>query len=119
MIDQKLVEDLKRRATEGDQGVMRSPELRSLFDQLKTLPPGERAVFGQEANTLRQELQLLLDTAQDKQEELRPIDVTAPFDVNTPPDQRPKLLAAEQGSRHPLMTELENVLDIFYRMGFT
>ena len=48
-----------------------------------------------------------------------PIDITAPFDVNLAADQKPKLLPAEQGSQHPLMTELNKVLDIFYRMGFT
>src|SRR6185437_15776346 len=48
-----------------------------------------------------------------------PIDVTAPFDVNTPPDKQPRLLPSEQGSVHPLNNELATVLDIFYRMGFT
>src|SRR5690348_17454314 len=28
-------------------------------------------------------------------------------------------LSSENGSKHPLMAELEHVLDIFYRMGFT
>jgi phenylalanyl-tRNA synthetase alpha chain len=50
---------------------------------------------------------------------LTPIDITAPFDINTSAEQRPKLLATEQGSQHPLTTELANILDIFYRMGFT
>jgi phenylalanyl-tRNA synthetase alpha chain len=119
MIDQKLADDLKKRAGEGDSTVLRSPELRGLFDQLKTLPPEERAAFGQAVNSLRQELEALLLRAQDHAEELPPIDVTAPFDVNVSADKRPKLLSSEQGSRHPLMTELKTILDIFYRMGFT
>jgi phenylalanyl-tRNA synthetase alpha chain len=36
-----------------------------------------------------------------------------------PPTDRPGLLPAESGSRHPLMTEMQLVLDIFGRMGFT
>lgn len=99
--------------------ILRAVELRALFDELKTLPPQERASFGQEVNALRQELQRLVADSQDETEQLPPIDVTAPFDVNTPADQKPSLLPSEQGSRHPLMTELEQVLDIFYRMGFT
>jgi phenylalanyl-tRNA synthetase alpha chain len=119
MIDQKLADELRRRAGEGDRSVLRSPELRGLFDQLKTMPPEQRGAFGAEVNKLRGELEQALNQAQDKTENLPPIDVTAPFDVNTPAEQRPKLLPAEQGSQHPLMTELATVLDIFYRMGFT
>jgi phenylalanyl-tRNA synthetase alpha chain len=119
MIDQKLADDLKKRAGEGDQSVLRGPELKSLFDQLKTMPEKERAAFGQEVNKLRTELQKLAAKHQDEAEALPPIDITAPFDVNLPLDKRPQSLPAELGSQHPLMTELSVVLDIFYRMGFT
>ena len=119
MIDQKLANELKKRAQEGDTSVLRSAELRSLFDQLKTLPAEERKGFGQEINSLRQELEGNLRHAQDKTEQLPPIDITAPFDVNVPAKEQPRLLPSEQGSQHPLMTELATVLDIFYRMGFT
>jgi phenylalanyl-tRNA synthetase alpha chain len=43
------------------------------------------------------------------------IDVTAPWDLNGNPLQ---LLPSEQGTQHPLTTELEVVIDIFTRMGF-
>jgi phenylalanyl-tRNA synthetase alpha chain len=119
MIDQKLADNLKQRAKEGDNSVLRSPELKSLFDEIKTMPAEKRSAFGQEINKLRNELSELLKTNQDTAEALPPIDITAPFDVNTPPDKRPKLLPSETGSQHPLMTELDTVLDIFYRMGFT
>ena len=119
MIDQKLADELKRRAGEGDRTVLRSPELRALFDELKTLPPEQRSDFGQAVNELQNELRQLLANQQDQTEQLPPIDVTAPFDVNTPPEKRPRLLPSQQGSQHPLMTELTTVLDIFYRMGFT
>ena len=118
MIDQKLAEGLRQRAKEGDASVLRSAELKSLFDQLKTLPPEQKGAFGQEVNALRQELNAALNASKDEAEALPPIDVTAPFDINSPQDKRPKLLPSQQGSQHPLMTELSNILDIFYRMGF-
>jgi phenylalanyl-tRNA synthetase alpha chain len=119
MIDQKLADELKRRAQEGDTSVLRSPELKSLFEHLKTLPAEERSSFGQSINQLRSELTELLKAVQDADEALAPIDITAPFDVNVPAGKRPGLLPVETGSQHPLMTELATVLNIFYRMGFT
>ncbi|MEK7599920.1 MAG: phenylalanine--tRNA ligase subunit alpha [Patescibacteria group bacterium] len=118
MIDQKLAEGLRQRAKEGDASVLRSAELKSLFDQLKTLPPEQKGAFGQEVNALRQELNAALNASKDEAEALPPIDISAPFDINSPQDKRPKLLPSQQGSQHPLMTELSNILDIFYRMGF-
>jgi phenylalanyl-tRNA synthetase alpha chain len=117
----EIAELLKKRFTELDnkREILRAVELRALFDELKTLPAEQRGAFGQEVNSLRQELQALVDASQDEAAALTPIDVTAPFDINTPQDKRPKLLPSEQGSQHPLMSELATVLDIFYRMGFT
>ena len=48
-------------------------------------------------------------------DELPAIDVTAPFDANY---TLPGLLPREQGSKHPLMQEIERLSDIFGRMGF-
>jgi len=119
MIDQKLADNLRKRAEEGDASVLRSPELKSLFDQIKTMPLEQRGAFGQAANALRQELTQAIQKNQHQTETLAPIDITAPFDVNMPPDQRPQFLPTNRGSIHPLMTELATVLDIFYRLGFT
>jgi phenylalanyl-tRNA synthetase alpha chain len=99
--------------------ILRAVELKALFEEIKTLPTEERSDFGQQVNRLQAELRRMVADSQDETEALPPIDVTAPFDVNAPADQRPRLLPSEQGSKHPLMTELEQVLDIFYRMGFT
>ncbi|HVX24627.1 MAG TPA: phenylalanine--tRNA ligase subunit alpha [Candidatus Saccharimonadales bacterium] len=109
---------LKKRLAELDNKaeILRAVELKALFDELKTLPPEQRAGFGQEMNALRQELTALVQAAQDVSEQLPPLDITAPFDVNA---AAPELLPGEQGSQHPLMTELATVLDTFYRMGFT
>lgn len=98
--------------------ILKAVELRALYAEIPQLPAEERAGFGQEINALRGELQALVDAAGDQAEALPAIDVTAPFDVNVPTGQRPNLLPSETGSKHPLMTELELVLDIFYRMGF-
>jgi phenylalanyl-tRNA synthetase alpha chain len=117
-IDQAIVDGLKKRAGEGDQLVLRSAELRSLYDQLKTLPTEERKDFGQAVNALRQELEGLLAVHQNQTEEKPPIDVTAPWDVNTADESRPTLLPASEGSVHPLTNELASVLDIYARMGF-
>jgi phenylalanyl-tRNA synthetase alpha chain len=117
-LDQAIVDGLKKRAGEGDQSVLRGAELRSLYDQLKTLPTEERKDFGQAVNALRQELEGLLAANQDQSEEKSPIDVTAPWDVNTPETFRPALLPASAGSVHPLTNELALVLDIYARMGF-
>ena len=119
MIDQKLAEALKKRAKAGDTSVMRSAELRSLFDQLKAMPVEQRAGFGKELNAFRAELTQLLSKVLDNDQALDPIDITAPFDVNLSAAQKPQLLPSEQGSVHPLMSELTTILDIFYRMGFT
>jgi phenylalanyl-tRNA synthetase alpha chain len=117
----KTAELLKKRleGAKDKAAVLRAPELKALFDELKTLPPAERGAFGKEANALRSELMALVDQGRDIDEALQPIDITAPFDVNVSLDKRPGLLPSEQGSQHPLMTELALILDIFYRMGFT
>lgn len=101
--------------------VLKAVELKALFDEIKTLPAEERGAFGKEANELRQELtQVVADAAAaEESAAIIPIDVTAPFDLNVNPALRPKVLPSNQGSVHPLMTELQTVLDIFYRMGFT
>jgi phenylalanyl-tRNA synthetase alpha chain len=101
--------------------VLRAPELTGLYERIKELPSGEaRAKFGQEVNKLKTELEALVKQSQEPEAvKLAPIDVTAPFDTNIEPENRPGLLPAENGTKHPLMSELETVLDIFYRMGFT
>jgi phenylalanyl-tRNA synthetase alpha chain len=112
---------LKERFDELEQkaDVLKAVELKALYAEIPTLPAEERSGFGKEINLLKNELEQLVANHQEQAEALPPIDVTAPFDINTSADKRPRLLTATCGSRHPLMTELENVLDIFYRMGFT
>lgn len=98
--------------------ILRAVELKALYAELPLLPNDQKAAFGKEINQLKADLQKLVDAQKEEAEKLPPIDVTAPFDVNVGAN-KPRLLPADQGSRHPLMTELDDVLDIFYRMGFT
>lgn len=98
--------------------ILKSTELRALYSEIPTLPPEERASFGQEINGLKQELETLVVEYAEKAEALPPIDVTAPFAANTKPEERPQLLSSAEGSKHPLTVEMERITDIFYRMGF-
>jgi len=117
----EIAKTLKQRIvdTGNNPDVMRSVELSALFDELKTLPNTEKAAFGKQLNMLRQDLISQIKALKDSEEALPPIDVTAPFDVNIKPSEMPTLLPAEHGSRHPINTEFEKILDIFYRMGFS
>lgn len=100
--------------------ILRSPELTALYERIKTLPAGkERAEFGREVNALKTELEKAVREAGVPNKELAPIDVTAPFDINSAASDRPSLLPAESGSQHPVTKELDKILDIFARMGFT
>jgi phenylalanyl-tRNA synthetase alpha chain len=96
--------------------ILKAPELKSLYTQLPTLAPEHRSGFGKELNELKNHLRERANEAVDSAEALPALDVTAPFDINAP---APLFLPSTQGSAHPLMAELETVLDIFYRMGFT
>ena len=115
----KAVADvLLPRAKQGDNTILRSVELKSLFDQLKSLSPEEKGMFGKQINELRQELEKLLSEVTVEEDTKEPIDVTAPWDVNVHSLNLSKILTPEKGSVHPLMSELEIILDIYYRMGF-
>ncbi len=100
--------------------ILRAPELRELYGRIKDVPPGERAAYGQAVNSLKEEFEALVidHEAAAESATITPIDVTAPFDVNISPADRPKLLPTEQGSRHPLSSERQVVADIFARMGY-
>ena len=118
----KAAELLRKKfvSLEDKRAVLREPELAALYDRIKELPAGKaRAEFGQEVNKLKSEMEELVKDSQIQPLKLEPIDVTAPFDTNVDPLSRPGLLPADGGTKHPLMSELETVLDIFYRMGFT
>lgn len=97
--------------------VLKSSELKDLYNVIKTLEPSERGAYGKKIN----ELKVALETAVvDRETELEnntiePIDITAPWDVNA---KDVNLLPTEYGTQHPLTLALEEVIDIFTRMGF-
>jgi hypothetical protein len=108
----KVAEVLKKRLVtlEYKPSILRSPELKALAAEITQLSPNKRAEFGRELNQLKAELEELVKKALDSHVSLDSIDVTAPFDVNT--QKKPKLLTADNGSKHPLMSEIEIFLDI-------
>ncbi len=88
--------------------------LNAEYAKIKDIPVEERKSFGQELNkkrlALQKELQDALDAAES--ENIEPIDITAPAAPNQP------IPTTLRGSKHPLMTELERVVDIYSHMGF-
>lgn len=115
---ENLVKDLKDRAAKGDRTVLRSAELKSLYEELKVLPAEQRAAFGKAVNDLRRELELLLG-AEKIVDDRVPIDVTAPWDINTSLPAKPTIGLAANGSIHPVTKEIELIISIFARMGFS
>lgn len=119
--DSSLAALLERaEATEDPRSVLKSAEFKAYQAKIKDLPPEERPAFGARVNDFKQKIAVLAEArdAAARSAAVESIDVTAPFDVNTEPAMRPALFPAEQGSTHPLMKELERVIDIFTRMGF-
>jgi phenylalanyl-tRNA synthetase alpha chain len=98
--------------------IMRSASLRALFDGIREFEQEKRAEYGQAVNQLKSELQEWIDEQSARVEVVTAIDVTAPWDINTPSGKRPRFLRSAQGSLHPLKTEIERICDIYMRMGF-
>lgn len=87
------------------------------FGKIKDVPVEKRGQFGRELNAKKQKIldkiveleQAALDA------DVEPIDITAPCAPNQP---IPELMTSDHGSRHPLMTELDRVIEIYQLMGF-
>ena len=120
---EKAAQTLNKKITklEDKRKILRDPAFTALYELLKSQPAGAaRAAFGAEVNQLKQELERLsVQASSSIHASLNPIDVTAPFDINSPPLERQALVRAVQSSRHPLTRELEQILNIFARMGFS
>lgn len=111
----ELIERIQ--ASDQPQTILRAPELRELADNIKNLPAEKRSGAGQALNELKKSLQVAIDERQAQIDDAAvvPIDVTAPWDVNS---KLPELLPTETGTQHPITLELERIVDIFTRMGF-
>lgn len=97
--------------------ILKTPQLKQLYAAITSLPAGERGDYGRSINQLKQALEVAISERESELEDgaVVVLDVTAPWDKNTGPQS---LLPAESGTQHPLTTELENIIDIFTRMGF-
>lgn len=97
--------------------VLKARELRQLYEAIKDLPAEERGNFGKRVNDLKLSLEAAVNKRESELENqnVESIDVTAPWDVNTRPLG---LLSTELGTQHPITLEIENIADIFTRMGF-
>ena len=97
--------------------LLKSPDLKALYSVIATLPVEERSSYGKNINDLKVMLEaaVVAREATLENKSIEAIDVTAPWSANS---IHPKLLSTEQGTRHPLTIELENVVNIFTRMGF-
>jgi len=103
--------------SDNPQELLKAPELKKLYGMITTLPVTERGAYGKSINELKLALESAIASRQAELEDtaVETLDVTAPWDTNT---GAPSLLPTDQGTQHPLTRELENVVDIFTRMGF-
>lgn len=97
--------------------ILKSQELKQLYETIKTLPVDQKVDFGKKVNELKNELEIAVASREQSLEgdDIKAIDVTAPFDTNSVDID---LLSTRNGTQHPLTLELEKVIEIFTRMGF-
>jgi phenylalanyl-tRNA synthetase alpha chain len=117
-IDELRIQLLERIAQSNEpRTVLKADEIKQLYTIIPTLDPAERGGYGKAVNALKIALEAAVAVRESALEDstIGPLDVTAPWDLNA---SEPKLLSTEQGTQHPLTLELENVIDIFTRMGF-
>ena len=100
---EKLKRELKRLNTEAA--------------KIREIAMEQRAEFGKKLNAKKQEILARIAEIEKAalDVDVKPIDVTAWSGVNEP---MPELYPTLQGSRHPLMTELDRVVGIYQMMGF-
>ena len=84
------------------------------YGKIKDLPKEERKAFGQEINRKKLAIMAEIEAEEARLEavDIKPIHLTAPMAENVEPKH------TRRGSKHPLMVELDKVIDIYYNMGF-
>lgn len=114
-VGQTLLEQVTSSRTPRD--IFKTPELRQLYGAIASLPVSERASFGKQVNELKQKIEAAVAQREAELEavDVVALDVTAPWDINGQPVT---FLPTQNGTQHPLTKEIENVVDIFTRMGF-
>lgn len=94
--------------------------IKTLLSQIGKQSEKDKKEFGKEVNILKTYIE---EKTQQIKEEVnidsntKPIDPTAPFDINTPQDKRPKT-KKDGGTINPLSAEMRKILKVFKKMGF-
>ncbi len=89
-------------------------ELNSEYAKIKTLPPAERGEFGRTMNAKKQAIMARIAVAEAEAESanVEALDISAPSAPNEP------LPVVKRGTIHPLMAELDRVIEVYSSMGF-
>ena len=87
-------------------------ELQTLLGEIKNVPAEQRKAFGQQVNLLKQKAQAFFDEQKQRLEDAAP--ATGSLTDPTRPATAFKL-----GSRHPISIMMDEVCEIFERIGFT
>lgn len=87
------------------------------YAKIKDLPADERAEFGKQINLKKAAIlkQIAAAEAAALEQDVAPLDITAPAAPNEP---FPTFFTHDNGTAHPLMTELDRVVEIYQMMGF-
>ena len=121
-IKKSLLEDISSLTAEQLKQKYLSPNgiITLMFKDIKNVEVTKRKEYGIELNRMKQEIEERIinkSTEIHNEEFKRKIDPTAPFDINTDSQKRPRILDLK-GSSHPIAQELKKMLDIFTSMGF-
>ena len=92
-------------------------KLNTKYAKIREVPVEKRGEFGRELNAEKMAILEKIRKAEEAEldVEVEPLDITAPCGVN---EKLPEFYSVLQGSRHPLMTELDRVTKIYQMMGF-
>lgn len=115
-VKRKLIEQISN--SDNPRELLKSDELKDCISRIKDIAPEQRAEYGRKINDLKMSVESAIAAreSQAHSSNVKQIDITAPWDVNSAGPI--SLLPVEMGTQHPLTAEIENVVDIFTRMGF-
>lgn len=94
------------------QFLTKKSELQELLSEIKNVAPEERKSFGQQVNELKQKAQQLYEEAKAKME-FQAVQAGSDLDVTRPST------AISVGSMHPISIMMNEVCDIFEKIGFS
>lgn len=92
-------------------------KLNAEYAKIKDVPVEKRSEFGRELNAKKSEILERMREAEEAalDAEVESLDITAPC---APNEKIPDVYSVFDGSKHPLMTELDRVAKIYQLMGF-